>query len=169
MSSDDGATCSGLMYAGVPRTVPKWVNRLASVSRPCSALASPKSITLTRGWPSTSVMRTLLGLRSRWTIPFWCACSTALHTSRKLEAVTEVETVPVAVVRDPDSGDVLHDDEGPAIVGGACIENGGDGRVAHQRQCFALGLEAREHLGVHRPALMTFTATRRWIARCSAR
>jgi hypothetical protein len=40
----------------------------------------PKSITLGTGLPSNSVTRMLVGLRSRWMIPFWCACCTAWHT-----------------------------------------------------------------------------------------
>ena len=45
------------------------------------ALATPKSITLGTGTPSCSVTRMLEGLRSRWMIPFWCACCTAWQTS----------------------------------------------------------------------------------------
>ena len=53
------------------------------MSLPPSALATPKSITRGTGLPSTVATRTLDGLRSRWTIPFWWACWTARQTSTK--------------------------------------------------------------------------------------
>ena len=42
-----------------------------------NALARPKSITFGTGLSSCSVTSRLLGFRSRWMIPFWCACCTA--------------------------------------------------------------------------------------------
>ena len=49
--------------------------------RRCSvALAIPKSITLGTGTPSCMVTMMFDGLRSRWMIPFWWACWTALQT-----------------------------------------------------------------------------------------
>jgi hypothetical protein len=72
--------CSGDMSSGVPIICAKAVNSVFSVSSCPSALATPKSITLTTGVVSWTVTRTLLGLRSRWTIPFWWACCTAWQT-----------------------------------------------------------------------------------------
>jgi hypothetical protein len=66
--------CSGLMYSSVPTTAPKLVCSDSSVSCCPVALATPKSITLTTGVPSYRATRTLLGLISRWMMPFWCAC-----------------------------------------------------------------------------------------------
>ncbi len=77
--------CSGLMYAAVPRITPAAVPRAvrvgeyeidgfetdASLSK---IFARPKSRSLTR--PS-GVIFTFAGLRSRWTIPFSCAASSA--------------------------------------------------------------------------------------------
>jgi hypothetical protein len=57
------------------------VNSVFSVSFERVALAIPKSITFGMGFPSASVTSTLLGLMSRWMIPFWCACWTAWQTS----------------------------------------------------------------------------------------
>ena len=68
------------MYAGVPTIAPVSA-RLRSVSFCSVALATPKSITLGVGRPSTSVTSTLPGLRSRWMIPFWWACCTAWQTA----------------------------------------------------------------------------------------
>jgi len=79
MSIDDGSACSGDMYAGVPTIAPVSA-KLMSVSFTSVAFATPKSITFGVGRPSTSVTRTLPGLRSRWMIPFWCACCTAWQT-----------------------------------------------------------------------------------------
>ena len=79
MSIDDGSACSGDMYVGVPTIAPVSA-RLWSVSLNSVALATPKSMTLGVGRPSTSVTSTLPGLRSRWMIPFWWACCTAWQT-----------------------------------------------------------------------------------------
>jgi hypothetical protein len=35
------------------------------------------------GFPSVTRTRMLLGLRSRWITPFWCACWTPLQTATK--------------------------------------------------------------------------------------
>ena len=52
----------------------KAVKSVRSVSRPCVALAMPKSITLGTGTPSCRVTRMFDGLMSRWMMPFWWAC-----------------------------------------------------------------------------------------------
>ena len=70
MSIEVGSACSGLMYVGVPTMTPMSA-KLISVSFCSVALATPKSITLGVGRPSTSVTRTLAGFKSRWIIPFW--------------------------------------------------------------------------------------------------
>ena len=44
-----------------------------------------------------------------------------------------------------DARDVLHDEVGPALGRGAGVEDLGDGRMIHQRQCLPLGLETRHH------------------------
>ena len=44
--------------------------------------ATPKSITFATGWSSCRVTRMFDGLRSRWMMPFWCACWTAAQTCR---------------------------------------------------------------------------------------
>ena len=58
----------------------KAVKSVWSVRRPSVALAMPKSITFGMGTPSWSVTRMLDGLRSRWMMPFWCACWIAWQT-----------------------------------------------------------------------------------------
>ena len=80
ISSDCSPVCSGDMYAGVPITCPCSVNIECSVSRASVAFAMPKSITFGAGSPATSTTITLLGLMSRWMMPFWCACWTAWQT-----------------------------------------------------------------------------------------
>ena len=79
MSIDDGSACSGDMYDGVPTIAPVSA-RLRSVRENSVALATPKSMTLGVGRPSTSVTNTFDGFKSRWMIPFWWACCTAWHT-----------------------------------------------------------------------------------------
>ena len=56
------------------------------------AFATPKSITFGAGWPSNSATRTLLGFRSRWITPFWCACCTARQMSRKTPSLCSRES-----------------------------------------------------------------------------
>ena len=48
-----------------------------------TALAIPKSMIVGIGFPSVTRTRMLLGLRSRWITPFWCACWTPLQTATK--------------------------------------------------------------------------------------
>src|SRR5438094_451633 len=45
-----------------------------------SALATPKSMTLTTGTPSCGAIRMLDGFKSRWMTPLVCACCTAWQT-----------------------------------------------------------------------------------------
>ena len=74
MSSPDISTCSGDMYAGVPIICRCSVKSVFWVSSVLVAFATPKSITFGTGTLSCSVTMTLLGLMSRWMIPFWWAC-----------------------------------------------------------------------------------------------
>jgi len=70
------ATCSGLIYGGVPSIWPASVVKLSEVMSgwrsllPRSAFANPKSRIFTR---SSGVTITFAGFRSRWTIPLLCA------------------------------------------------------------------------------------------------
>jgi hypothetical protein len=54
--------------------------------------------------------------------------------------------VIVTVLGDRYAVDQLHDEVGPAGVGGAGVENAGDVEMVHQRQGLAFGLEAGDHL-----------------------
>ena len=71
---------------------PNWVNSDRSVSRWPVALATPKSITLGVGRPSTTVTSTFDGLTSRWITPFWWACwiarQTGTNSSRRSRGVS---------------------------------------------------------------------------------
>ena len=62
--------CSGDMYSGVPINWAKFVNSVLSVSCWPAALAMPKSMIFTTGVSSCIATITLVGLRSRWMIPF---------------------------------------------------------------------------------------------------
>ena len=135
------------MYSGVPIIWAKPVNSVLSVSSCPSALATPKSITLTTGVVSCSVTRTLDGLRSRWMIPFWWACCTAWQTgtnsSSRCRGVrwfwSQNSVIGHAL-------DQLHDEVGPARVACAAVEHLGDVGMVHDRQRLPLGLEAGDHL-----------------------
>ena len=145
----------GLLGAHVQRRADELgeagVERLARSGSGPVALAMPKSITLGTGTPSMSVTRMFDGLRSRWMIPFWWACCTAWQTrTNSSSRSADRELLAVAVVGDRDAADQLHDEVGPARLGGAGVEHPGDVRVVHQRQGLPLGLEPGDHLpGVH--------------------
>ncbi len=73
--------CSGLMYGGVPRTIPCWVSFCSFLSSSFDRFAIPKSSTFTKSFdPARSVRTMLSGFKSRWTIPRPCASSSEPHT-----------------------------------------------------------------------------------------
>ena len=80
-SSSSPRICSGERYCGLPMTEPAIVS---SVDCPVT-LAMPKSVTLTRPWVSS---RTLLGLMSRWTMPWRWANSSASAVSRTMRSTS---------------------------------------------------------------------------------
>ena len=70
-SSLSPASCSGLMYSGVPTTSPVFVTFWFSAP---AALAMPKSTTFTQSEPSRFfAIMMLSGFRSRCTMPISCA------------------------------------------------------------------------------------------------
>ena len=71
------------MYSGVPIHWPSSVKRVRSVSRCAVALATPKSMILGTGRPSSTATRMFDGLMSRWMMPFWWACCTPSQTCMK--------------------------------------------------------------------------------------
>ena len=89
-------------------------------------------------------------------IPFWWACCTAWQTRTNSSSRSGIgELLLVAVVGDRDAADQLHDEVGPARLGGAGVEDPGDVGMVHQRQGLPLGLEPGDHLRVSMPGLMT--------------
>ena len=113
--------------------------RAARRRRAASILARPKSRTL--AWPP-GVTITLLGLRSRWTMPaawatarasaIWMAMERALQGSSGRPPISCLERGPL---------DVLHDDVVEA-VGLAHVEDGRDVGVVEGRAEAGLALEA---------------------------
>ena len=69
------------MYCNVPITWRSSVSNVALRRFGEVAFAMPKSITFATGRPSCVATRMFDGFKSRWTMPFWCACWTASHTS----------------------------------------------------------------------------------------
>ncbi len=77
---------SGLMYCGVPHTMPVFVT--AAPSPPSMSLAMPKSSTFTKsGFHSLFSIRMLSGFRSRWMMP--CACASAIESQIWLTMATQ--------------------------------------------------------------------------------
>ena len=92
------------MYAEVPKIMPMAVPAVVIVGRivgvnvgldaaasPTTTLARPKSGTFTL--PS-GVILMFAGLRSRWTIPRWCAYSSAAAIYRAMSTASETGTLP---------------------------------------------------------------------------
>ena len=81
---------------------------------------------------------------------WWRVLDRPAHGDEELEPLPGGEPLAVAVLVDRDAVDQLHDEERPAAVGGAGVEDPRDVRVVHQGQGLALGLEAGDDLlGVH--------------------
>ena len=77
----------------------------------------PKSITFGTGTPSCSVTRMFDGLRSRWMMPFWCACCTAWQTvMNSSSALRGVSWLLVAVLGDRHAAHQFHHEVRPARV-----------------------------------------------------
>ena len=141
--------CSGAMYAAVPRITPRSVragdrtvgelaSAVALASSGASALARPKSSTFTA--PS-GVIFTLAGFRSRWTMPFSCAASSASAICRAIaraSAQADALRAQAGARRDELSQrrarDQLHDEVvGPDVVERAdvrMVEGGNRPRLA---------------------------------------
>ena len=103
----------------------------------------PKSMTLGRGRPSASVTRTLRGLDVAVDDPFGVrVLDRVAHLGEELQPLLRPEAPLVAVLGDGNAGHVLHDEVGPPVVAGPRVEDLGDGRVVHEGQGLALGLEA---------------------------
>ena len=80
-SSFSPASCSGLMYSGVPNETPAVVTVCEPAPSRCTVFAIPKSTTFTQSVPSRwRATITFSGLRSRWTMPRWCAAKSASAT-----------------------------------------------------------------------------------------
>jgi hypothetical protein len=82
--------CSGLMYAGVPSTVPVTVSLVVPWSPGDSAALTPKSATNAR--PDSDSINTLLGLTSRCTSSRVCAAESAAATSPMIRRASRSET-----------------------------------------------------------------------------
>ena len=116
------------------------------MSLPAVALATPKSITLGTGLASIIVTRMLAGLRSRWTMPFWCACCTAWQTGTKSSRRSlGVSFDLVAELAERQAVHQLHHEK--RLAGGreAGVEDLGDVGVVHHRQGLAFLLETLQH------------------------
>ena len=103
-------------------------------------------MTLGVGRPSTSVTITLLGLRSRWMIPFWWACCTAWQTATNSSSRARTGSrwrSQYSVIGSP--LDQLHHEERLAGLGGAAVVDAGDVGVVHQGQRLPLGVEPGQH------------------------
>ena len=69
----------------------------------------------------------LLGLRSRCTTRLRCAyCDRGADDAKELEALAHRQVATVAVAVERLALDVLHDEVGQPVVGGAAVEQPGD-------------------------------------------
>ena len=141
-----------------------------SACGPCRALAKPKSITLGTGLPSCSVTRMLVGLMSRWIIPFWWVCCTAWQTctNRSSRADTGSRRSSQYCV----SGippHQLHDEIGATIFGRTAVEHFGDIGMIHEHNAWRSAPNRVSTALDDMPGLISLRATmRRMGSRCSA-
>ncbi len=139
----DRPPASGRLLGGHEGAVPSTsaVQGVSSVSE----RARPKSVTLI--WPRSSSRR-LAGLRSQWTIPIACACSTASHVSMTQRMASARATSVTAYLGEVGAGHEVHDDEvrAPGVRPSALRSH--DIRMAQLRDRRRLGDEATDHLGM---------------------
>ncbi len=90
--SAEPAACSGLMVSGVPTSCRCSVCTASLFTRSLVAFATPKSITFACGFPSCVLARMFPGFRSRWMMPFVCACCTALQTCMNSQSRFGIES-----------------------------------------------------------------------------
>ena len=101
------SSCSGAMYGSVPRIVPSAVSAFSTlvsasgdVATSSAALrASPKSSSF--GPLFVSMM--LPGLRSRWTMPLWCAFASAPATAAPMRSTASSGRAPLLMRSPSDS------------------------------------------------------------------
>ena len=126
---------------------------------PVSAFARPKSSTLTC---PPGVSFTLAGFRSRWTIPFSCAASSARAICR---AIASASSSGIGPARDPLRERLAFDElEHQRLEAVRLLEpvDRRDVRVVERRQHLRLALEPRQALGILRqPSGSTLIATSR--------
>ena len=110
----------------------------------------PKSSSL--GAPSR-VTRMFDGLRSRWTIRFWCARCTAEQTVRNSRSrCSTLRRARIAIDVDRLAVDVLHDDVRRAVRGRAAVEQPRDVRMVERREDLALELQPALDVARQQPA-----------------
>ena len=110
-----------------------------------SAFASPKSSTLT---DPSGVRFTLAGFRSRWTMPFSCAASSASAIWRAISSASSTGTGPCAIrLRERLALDELEDEPAHAarLLEPVDVR---DVRMIEGGQHLGLALEARKPVGI---------------------
>jgi hypothetical protein len=76
----------------------------------------------------------------------------AANLYKELQSFPGAQAIRIAVLRDGNTGNVLHGEVEPSLLGGSRLIDSGDVGMIHERQCLALGLEPGHHLfGVHPP------------------
>ena len=163
--------CSGAMYAAVPRIMPASVAAITIVGEcerfwgtvfPDSGetiFANPKSSTLTV--PSRLILM-LPGLRSRWTMPFSCAASSASAICRAMASASVTRSGPV-VKRSASVGPSTNSrtSAGPASDVLQAIDRR-DVRMIQRREHARFPFEPRETIGITRQRVRhTLMATSR--------
>ena len=164
------SACSGLMYSSVPTSVPNCVNSVFSVSRCSVALATPKSITLGTGLSSYMRHQHVGRLDVAVDDAFLMGVLDGLaDRHEQLQPLPRRQLVVVAELGDGHALDQLHDEVGPAAVGGAGVEDlAMFGWSIMARACRSASKRAITW-PLSMPGLMIFRATlRRTGSSCSA-
>ena len=148
--------CSGDMYAAVPRITPACVAIMLSVGEFATFCAA--AVGLDRLGQAEvehldlAVRRDLqlAGFRSRWTMPFSCAASSASAIcTRDRQRLVERQRPAQQAIGQRLALDQLHDQEMSAVGLLEAVERG-DVRVIQRRQDLRFALEPRHAVGVGR-------------------
>ena len=72
--------------------------------------------------------------------------SSRANIGKQLQALIDVQAVPIAIISDPQPLHELHDKVGSSFAGRAGIKDASDIGVLHQRQCLSFVFESSNHV-----------------------
>ena len=138
-------TCSGAMYKGVPTMVPKAVYSVCSVSAWTLQRLSQTEVDHLGNRPAVVLSdQNVRRLDVAVDDPFLMGMLNRLaNLHEQFQPIRNRHPPLVAVLREWNSADQLHDEIRASLFGGAAVKHLGDVRMVHQRQGLPLGFKPR--------------------------